>query len=256
MSGIELWSTTAGSNNSAPPNGAPEGMLPSGVNNTIRQIMAAVRVWFEAPDYINLGQTPTYVSSTSFTLVGDQTANYLVGRRVKCTGTTPFTVYGYVVSSAYSSVTTIVIAPDSGTLDNTLTTVSLGALKPANVNMAGYTLLKPNIQTYTEVKQDVTAASTTTIDFSLGNNVIMAQNTAITTFNFSNIPSGAFSFTLVRIKDNSGTSRAVAWFTGIRWDGGAAPALNQAANARSRYTFVTEDGGTTWDGFAAGLDLK
>ena len=41
MSNIQDWSTTAASNNSASPNGAPEGMAPSGVNNTIRENMAA-----------------------------------------------------------------------------------------------------------------------------------------------------------------------------------------------------------------------
>jgi len=37
------YSTTPANNNSAPPNGAPEGMAPSAVNNTIREIMADIR---------------------------------------------------------------------------------------------------------------------------------------------------------------------------------------------------------------------
>lgn len=40
MSNLFDYSTTAASNNSAAPNGAPEGMTPSGVNDTIRQLMA------------------------------------------------------------------------------------------------------------------------------------------------------------------------------------------------------------------------
>ncbi len=44
---IEDWSVTAASNNSASPNGAPEGMAPSGVNDTIREVMAQVRTWAE-----------------------------------------------------------------------------------------------------------------------------------------------------------------------------------------------------------------
>lgn len=42
---IENWSTTAGSNNSAPPNGAPEGQTPGSVNDVMREIMAQVRRW-------------------------------------------------------------------------------------------------------------------------------------------------------------------------------------------------------------------
>ena len=37
------YSLTPANNNSAPPNGAPEGMLPSGVNDTMRDMMAQIR---------------------------------------------------------------------------------------------------------------------------------------------------------------------------------------------------------------------
>ena len=42
MSAVTSWSRTAASNNSAPPDGAPEGWAPSAVNNVIREIMTAV----------------------------------------------------------------------------------------------------------------------------------------------------------------------------------------------------------------------
>lgn len=41
---VTSYSTTAGNNNGAPPNGAPEGMAPSDVNNCLRQIMADLAV--------------------------------------------------------------------------------------------------------------------------------------------------------------------------------------------------------------------
>jgi len=37
------WDETAASNNQAAPNGAPEGMAPSGVNDTIRELMAQIK---------------------------------------------------------------------------------------------------------------------------------------------------------------------------------------------------------------------
>lgn len=37
------WSQTDGSNNQASPNGAPENMLPAGVNDTIRMMMGALK---------------------------------------------------------------------------------------------------------------------------------------------------------------------------------------------------------------------
>lgn len=42
MSAVTSWSRTAASNNSAPPDGAPEGWAPSAVNNVIREMMTAI----------------------------------------------------------------------------------------------------------------------------------------------------------------------------------------------------------------------
>lgn len=123
MTGIELWSTTAADNDSAAPNGWPEGMPPSGVNDTGRQMMAAVREWYETAEWINLGHTPTYIGATSFSVTGDQTTTYQIGRRIKAYGTTPFTIYGTISNSAYASVTTVTVTWDSGSLNATLSKV-------------------------------------------------------------------------------------------------------------------------------------
>ena len=47
MSNVSEWSTSAGSNNDAPPDGAPEGMLPGKVNDVIRENMAAGAKWYQ-----------------------------------------------------------------------------------------------------------------------------------------------------------------------------------------------------------------
>lgn len=46
-SNVTSWSTSAASNNSAAPNGFPEGMAPSGLNDAAREVMAAVARWYE-----------------------------------------------------------------------------------------------------------------------------------------------------------------------------------------------------------------
>lgn len=66
----------------------------------------------------------TYVSSTSFTLIGDQTADYHLSRRVRSVGST--TLYGTIVTSAFTTLTTITVVWDSGTLSNEALTVSIG----------------------------------------------------------------------------------------------------------------------------------
>ena len=130
---IKNYSTTAGDNNSPSPNGFPEGMAPSGVNNAARAVMAAIREWYETAEWIDYGDAGlTYVDGTNFRVTGDLTARYAVNRRVRATGTTPFTIYGTITASSFSSPnTTVTVEWDSSSMDATLDAVALG-IDPTN----------------------------------------------------------------------------------------------------------------------------
>lgn len=144
MSGIELYSTTAANNNSAPPNGWPENQTPSSVNDCARQMMASIRDWYETAEWINLGHVPTYVSGTSFTVPTDLTTTYQVGRRMKLVGTTPFIRYAIIATSTYSAPnTTVTLTMDSGTIDSSISAISVGIISITNKsitlnNISGY----------------------------------------------------------------------------------------------------------------------
>jgi hypothetical protein len=92
----------------------------SGVNDTT----SSVDQWVAGP-------APTYVSATSFTLVGDQTATFHVGRRLKTTNSGG-TVYSTISATAFGAVTTVTVVNDSGTLDSGLSAVSYGLLSAVN----------------------------------------------------------------------------------------------------------------------------
>jgi len=127
---IKDYSTTAANNTLTPPNGAPEGMAAGLVNNTMRQLMADTRSFYESGGWCDLGHVPTYVSATSFTIPTDVTAYYTVGRRIRVYGTIMGTFYGYIVSSAYSSPnTTVTVVLDSGALTSNLSRVDLSFLE-------------------------------------------------------------------------------------------------------------------------------
>lgn len=65
--GAENWSETDSSNTTAAPDGAPEGMAPSGVNNVLRAHQGAVKRFY---DHINAVKT-TGGTSTAYTLSYD-----------------------------------------------------------------------------------------------------------------------------------------------------------------------------------------
>lgn len=157
MSAISTWSTTAASNNSSPPDGAPEGMAPSTVNNIIREVMAQVRTWYDDAQWIDLGDSPTQASSTTFTISGDVTATYHVGRRIKCTDSS--TLYGTITASSYGAPnTTVTVALDSGSLTGSLSAVALGIITHNNTSFPGSGIKILGNAPYVEfIENDVTA---------------------------------------------------------------------------------------------------
>lgn len=58
------------------------------------------------------GPTPTYVSATSFTLVGDQTSTFMEGRRLKVTDSGG-TKYCTITGSSFGATTTVTVAGDA-----------------------------------------------------------------------------------------------------------------------------------------------
>jgi hypothetical protein len=120
---ISNWSTVAGNNNAPPPNGAPEGMPPNAVNDTMREIMASVRAWYENAQWINFGLPLTYISSTQFSTAGNYASVYSVGRRVRINGTS----LSFVSASVYDSTNTIVTLEDA-VVNSPLTTAEVSIL--------------------------------------------------------------------------------------------------------------------------------
>jgi len=82
--------------------------------------------------WVASGLTPTFVNATQFTVLGDQTSIFAVGRRLKLT-VTAGTVYGRISVSAFGALTTVTVVLDgAGVLDAGLSAVSYGLLTPDN----------------------------------------------------------------------------------------------------------------------------
>lgn len=90
--------------------------------------MAEIRKWWEVPEWIDFGHTPVFVDGDTLRVSGDKTATYTVNRRIRVTGTTPFTIYGTITAVAYNAPNTdIEITFDSGSIDSTVNTMAVGA---------------------------------------------------------------------------------------------------------------------------------
>lgn len=106
---------------------------PVSVYRTLNDISGVNDVSATASEWVT-GPTPTFISATSFSLVGDQTATFQIGRRVRTTNTGG-TVYSRITNSAFTALTTITVVNDSGTLDSGLSAVSYGLLSASNASI-------------------------------------------------------------------------------------------------------------------------
>ena len=140
---IGKYDTTA-ANNTATGTGSvsiAEGMLPSNVNNAMRDIMADIRQWYNSAEWIEYGDgagtyTPAYASGTSFTIASaDVTSAYHVGRRVKAVGSSTGTIYGSITATAFSTNTTVTVSWDSGSLSSESLTIYIGITSATNTSM-------------------------------------------------------------------------------------------------------------------------
>lgn len=137
MSKVGRWSTAAGSNNASPPNGWPEGQLPSTVNDCAREMMASIRTYLLDAQFVDQDMTPTFLTATSFSVPGNQTSAIHIGRRLKCFDATAGVqqiIYGTVTSVSFTAVTTIHIEADSGSLTASLSSFGISII--SNVNNA------------------------------------------------------------------------------------------------------------------------
>jgi len=123
------------------------------------------------------------------------------------------------------------------------------------LNMQDALLTRPQLLDYSEDVNAIgdTGGGSDAIDLESGNVVTATVSTAEQTFTFTNPPGSgdAGSFTLIL---TNGGSQTVNWPASVDWAGGTAPSLT--ASGVDVLTFTTVDGGTTWYGFAAGLDMQ
>ncbi len=142
MTGIKNYRTTASLNGTVLATGsAVEGMPPSAINDSLRQMMKDTKDWYLNAEWIEVGDgqtavNPTRVSGTQISITADVTVQYHAGRRIKLIDGTGTTLYGTITGSAYvSPTTTITVGWDSGTIGSgTITSTMLGITSAINTS--------------------------------------------------------------------------------------------------------------------------
>lgn len=111
--------------------------------------------------------TPTFISATSFSVVGNQTLTFTANRRLQSTNTGG-TIYSTVTgSSSGGGITTVTVVNDSGTLDAGLSAVNYSFLGSSHPSIPPYSDVQYVIQNAADaskiIKFDASSVSTGTI---------------------------------------------------------------------------------------------
>jgi hypothetical protein len=266
MANLRRWSSSA-SGNSTVAGGSntinfAEGQAPGSVNNSARELMAQIRSIY-TPDewgWVEHSATASVASQTAFKLAGNQTSAWTANRRWRLkSGST--TRYGTVVSSSFTTETTITVTVDSGSLSasHTLAAISAvdGNVVPDNflvaADLAGYVTSNSlsaakataaEFQANTADKFLVTdkvwsaagsvalawsAGGTTTVDFSAGINFTVTSGAADSTLGVANAKTGQSGFIYIT---QGATPRSLTFSSAWVFAGGTDPLLTASATAK------------------------
>lgn len=234
------YSLTPANNNAAPPDGAPEGMLPSAVNDTMRDMMAQIR---DVGDGIRDGTyTMTAPKITGGSITGI-TFSSIVVTGGSVTGVTFSSSNATISGGSITGITDLAVA-DGGTGASSFTSGALlkGAgtsaitTATAGTDYAGI----DTAQTFTKGQRgEITAltdGSTITPDLADSNNFSVTLGGNRTLANPSNIvagQSGSFFIT----QDGTG-SRTLAYGSYYDFAGGTAPTLSTTSGAIDRIDYI------------------
>jgi hypothetical protein len=220
---LSEYSATAADNTDIGGINIAEGMAPSDVNNAMREQMSQLKEFIDGSS----GDTVTTAKIVA------TTATILSGASV--TGIATFNS-GVVMSSTLSNVN-----------------VSNASTFNAAVNFTDNDVQRPKLLDYA-IKGSALGNTGTaaTVNFESAN-FFSATSTAATTWAFTNpVASGDFCGFVLEL--TNGGAYTQAWPASVDWPGGTAPTLT--ASGKDQLVFTTRDAGTTYFGFAAGLDIK
>jgi hypothetical protein len=223
------YSLTPANNNSAPPDGAPEGMLPSAVNDTMRDMMAQIR---DCGDGIRDGTyTMTAPKITGGTITGvTYTSIVITGGSI--TGITDLAVADG--GTGASSFTSGALLKGAGT--SAITTATAGT-DYAGIDTA---------QTFTKGQRGeittLTDGATVTPDMADSNNFTLTLGGNRTLANPSNLTAGQ-SGSIFIVQDATG-SRTLAYGNQYDFIGGTAPTLSTSPNAIDRIDYIVRTTGS------------
>ena len=229
---ISEYDASAGNNTDVNGVNIAEGCAPSGINNAIREVMAALKRFETGTDGDGITVGGNLIVS------GSSTANTLSATNVTVSGT-----LGVTGASTFTgTLSALGNASVGGTLGVTGASTFTGTIAALNKLTLSSAIHEARVDLSTATEINVGQA-----------NYFIRTISTDTTFTVTGTPSTGTVASFILDLTNGG-SAAITWVTGTVWSGGTAPTLT--ASGRDVLGFFTHNGGGTINGFVLGTDLQ
>ena len=250
MSELNDWDVTDANNNATPPNGWPENMNYSEVNNTGRAVQGTMKRFYA--DLNGSLLTTGVANAYTVTLNAGYTAYFdgmffMAQVHAENTGASTMNVNAIGIKNIVDVDGNPIVAGDLPV------GIAMFHYDGTNIVLLAAVRRIINLTKYTEKANSVGTIGTVDLDLDLGTYFYTGALTGTTTFTFSNPPASGrvASFTL-EITD--GGAQTVNWPASVDWSPGAVPTLTPSGV--DIISFISRDGGTTWLGFNPGQDMR
>lgn len=188
-----------------------------------------------ASEWVSSGFVPTFLTTTTFSVPGDQTDTLSVGRRLRTTNTAGL-IYSTITASVFGAVTTVTVKNDSGVLDAGLSVVSYGLLAPTNVSVpATVTGSGPAFSAYQSTLQSISTSTLTKVQFQTEEFDTAAAFDSTTNYRFTPLVAGYYQINgAAALASLAGSLTAIIYKNGTEFKRGtnfADPGLQATASA-------------------------
>ena len=112
-------------------------------------------------EWVSSGFVPTFISTVSFSVPGDQTGTLQIGRRLR-TQNTAGLIYSRITNSVFAAtITTVTVVNDSGVLDSGLSSVAYGVAAPISPSLPNSVAVRDTMGITTALQNQEGIAYTT-----------------------------------------------------------------------------------------------
>lgn len=229
---ISEYSATANDNTDVNNVNIAEGCAPSGINNAIREVMAALKRFQTGTD-----SDPVTIGG-NLNVTGATALNTLSATNVTASGT-----LGVTGASTFTgTLSALGNASVGGTLGVTGASTFTGTIAALNKVTLASAIHEARVDLSTATEINVSQA-----------NYFIRTITTNTTFTVTGTPATGTVASFILDLTNGGAG-TITWASGTVWAGGTAPTLT--ASGRDVLGFFTHNGGGAYNGFVLGKDVK